>query len=74
VGIRGAGAALSRHCSQRSWQRYKRELKALPVRPAGSFRALIQVDLALSQFEPLRMKDFQASATRGSVVRSTKIA
>jgi hypothetical protein len=74
VGIRGAGAALSRYCSQRSWQRYKRELKALPVRPAGSFRALIQVDLALSRFEPLRMKDFQASATRGSVVRSTKIA
>jgi hypothetical protein len=74
VGIRGACAALSRHCSQRSWQRYKRELKALPVRPAGSFRALIQVDLALSRFEPLRMKDFQASATRGSVVRSTKIA
>jgi hypothetical protein len=33
-----------------------------------------QVDLALSRFEPLRMKDFQASATRGSVVRSTKIA
>jgi hypothetical protein len=30
VGIRGAGAALSRHCSPRSWQRYKRELKALP--------------------------------------------
>jgi hypothetical protein len=74
VGIRGAGAALSRHCSRRSLQRYKRELKALPVRPAGSFRALIQVDLALSRFEPMRMKDFQASATRGSVVRSTKIS
>jgi hypothetical protein len=28
VGVRGAGAALSRHCSPRSWQRYKRELKA----------------------------------------------
>jgi hypothetical protein len=74
VGVRGAGAALSRHCSQRSWQRYKRELKALPVRPAGSFRALMRVELALSRFEPLRMKDFQVSATGGSVVRSTKIA
>jgi hypothetical protein len=46
-----------------SWQRYKREIKAFPVRPAGSFRALIQVDLALSRFEPLRMKDFQASVS-----------
>ena len=67
VGIRGAGAALSRHCSPRSWQRYKRELKALPVRGAGSFRALEQVDQALTRFEPLCMKTFQAAATKGNV-------
>jgi hypothetical protein len=69
VGIRGAGAALSRHCSPRSWQRYKRELKALPVRGAASFLALKQVDLALSRFEPMRMNNFQRSATQGSVAR-----
>jgi hypothetical protein len=72
VGIRGAGAALSRHCSPRSWQRYKRELKALPVRGAASFRALQQVDLALSRFEPMRMKNFQRSTTQGSVARSAR--
>ena len=27
AGIRGASAALSRHCSPRSWQRYERELR-----------------------------------------------
>jgi hypothetical protein len=72
VGIRGAGAALSRHCSPRSWQRYKRELKALPVRGAASFLALKQVDLALSRFEVMRVKDFQRSATQGSVARSAR--
>jgi hypothetical protein len=30
VGFRGAGAILSRHCSARSWERYKRQIKALP--------------------------------------------
>jgi hypothetical protein len=72
VGIRGAGAALSRHCSPRSWQRYKRELKALPVRPAGAFRALQQVDLALSRFEAMRMKNFQGPATQDSVAESAR--
>jgi len=54
VGIRGASAALSRHCSPRSWQRYKREQRRLPVHEAGAFRALKQVDQALGRFEPLR--------------------
>jgi hypothetical protein len=61
VGIRGASAALSRHCSPRSWQRYKRELKRLPVREAGGFRALKQVDQALTRFEPLRMKSLKVT-------------
>jgi hypothetical protein len=60
VGIRGASAVLSRHCSRRSWQRYKRELRRLPVHEAGAFRALKQVDQALRRFEPLRMKSFHA--------------
>jgi hypothetical protein len=58
VGVHGAGAALSRYCSQRTWQRYKRELRALPVHDAGGFRALKQADQALRRFEPLRMKSF----------------
>jgi hypothetical protein len=60
VGFRGAGAALSRHCSPRSWQRYKRELKAFPMCADGGFRALNLVDQALNRFEPMRMKNFQA--------------
>jgi hypothetical protein len=59
VGFRGAGAALSRHCSPRACQRYKRELKAFPMRAAGGFRALNQVDQALNRFEPVHMKNFQ---------------
>ena len=61
VGVRGASAALSRHCSPRSWQRYKRELRRLPVHEAGAFRALKQVDQALSRFEPLHMKSFHTA-------------
>jgi hypothetical protein len=72
VGVRGAGAALSRHCSQRSWQRYKRALKTLPLGSAGGFSALKQVDEALVRFEPLRLKSFQASATPDSVARSSR--
>jgi hypothetical protein len=63
VGVRGASAALSRHCSPRSWQRYKRELRRLPVREAGGFRALKQVDQALTRFEPLRMKALKTKNT-----------
>jgi len=58
VGIRGAGAALSRHCSARSWQRYKRELKALPLSSGQGFSALRRVDEELSKFKPLRLKAF----------------
>jgi Transposase, Mutator family len=40
VAIRGASAALSRHCSPRSWQRYKKELKGCRyTKPAPSARA-----------------------------------
>jgi hypothetical protein len=30
VGLRGARAALGRHCSTRSWLRYKKGLKSIP--------------------------------------------
>jgi hypothetical protein len=70
VGIRGASAALSRHRRPRSWQRYKRELRRLPVHEAGAFRALKQVDQALSRFEPLRMKSFHAAEKNSPAGRS----
>ena len=63
IGVRGASAILSRHCSPRSWQRYKRDLKALPLASANGFSALKQVDEALAWFEPLRMAEYQAQAT-----------
>ena len=69
VGVRGAGAALSRYCSRRSWQRYKRELKTLSLAKAG-YTGLNQVDEALARFEPLRLKTFQVSATASNVARS----
>jgi hypothetical protein len=64
VGIRGANAVLSRHCSRRSWQRYKRELKGLSLGSASRFSALKHVDEALARFEPLRVKAFQASGAQ----------
>jgi hypothetical protein len=69
VGVRGAGAALSRYCSRRSWQRYKRELKVLSLAKAAAYSGLSQVDGALARFEPLRLKTFQVSATARSVAR-----
>jgi hypothetical protein len=72
IGIRGASALLSRHCSRRSCQRYRRELKRLPVRSAGSFRALMQVDQALGRFEPVRMKSFHIDSGEGTVVGSPR--
>jgi len=59
VGFRGAGALMSRHCSTRSWQRYKRRMKSLPQPDSVGFSALRQVDEALALFEPLRIRDFQ---------------
>jgi len=62
IGLRGAGAALGRYCSPRSWQRYKRDLKALPSADGMGFSALKQVDEALARFEPLRIKSFYSAA------------
>jgi hypothetical protein len=70
IGVRGAGAALSRYCSRRSWQRYKRELKTLCLAKAAGYSALNQVEEALARFEPLQLKIFQVSATASSVARS----
>ncbi len=63
VGFRGASAAIRRHCSSRSWQRYKRELKDLPLNGSNGFSGLNQVDQCLTRFVPLRMKAFQGRAT-----------
>ena len=51
IGVRGAGAALSRHCSPRSWQRYKRVLKDLPLAACNGASGLKQVDVALARFD-----------------------
>jgi hypothetical protein len=68
VGFRGADAILSRHCSARSWQRYKRQIKALPQAELPGFSALRQVDVALTSFQPLRMASFNAPSTGGSSI------
>jgi len=68
VGFRGAGAILSRHCSARSWQRYKRQIKALPQAELPGFSALRQVDVALTSFQPLRMASFHAPSTDASLI------
>jgi hypothetical protein len=72
VGLRGAGAALSRHCSRRSWQRYKRELKGLSLDGGSGFSALKRVDDALASFVPLRIKSFQSATTHGSIAESSE--
>ncbi len=57
VGVRGAGALMSRHCSNRSWQRYKRQLRELNIPATNRFSALDQVGDTLSRFHPLRLAD-----------------
>lgn len=59
VGMRGASAIMSRYCNVRSWQRYKRQLKDLPLADADSFNALRQVDSALRLFRTLRLSDLK---------------
>lgn len=66
VGYRGAGAVLSRFCCPRSWQRYKRAMRNLPI-GAGALGALKQVDEALAAFKPLRLANFQQAPAQGSV-------
>lgn len=67
VGFRGAGAILSRHCSPRSWQRYKRRLKAVPDIDLSNYSPLRQVDEALKRFRPLHMAAFRDKATASSM-------
>ncbi|MEQ9448615.1 MAG: hypothetical protein RLN70_06860, partial [Rhodospirillaceae bacterium] len=67
VGVRGAGAIMSRHCSARSWQRYKRKLKAVPEAGPDRFCALRAVDEAIGRFKPLCMADFRESSPTASM-------
>lgn len=67
VGWRGTGAMMARHCSPRSWQRYKRELKTLDLADWCGFSALRQVDEALTSFEPLRLATYLRAAADGTV-------
>ena len=67
VGWRGLGAIMGRHGSPRSWQRYKRELKALDLGDWGGFSALHQVGEALTLFEPVRMASYRRAAAGGTV-------
>jgi len=67
VGMRGAAAIVGRHCSRRSWQRYKRQLSDLQLADSGHFSALKRVDEALREFRPLCMANFQTPATSSSM-------
>jgi len=67
IGWRGVAAAMTRHCSRRSWQRYKRELKGLELPGRNGFQSLVQVDQALTKFSPLRMRNFETAPTQGSI-------
>ena len=67
IGIRGAEALVGRHCSPRSWQRLKRELKGLPPVGHSRFSALKQIDDDLTRFEPLRMEVFRTPPGQGNL-------
>jgi hypothetical protein len=73
VGFRGAGAVLSRHCSARSWQRYKLRLKSPLSHKAVGFSALGRVDECLSAFKALRLLDFQSAPTPSSITAKPAI-
>jgi hypothetical protein len=64
VGFRGARAALGYHCGARSWQRYKKQLKSLPVPGSKAFSSLREVDLALEAFSPLRLDNLSIAGNQ----------
>ena len=64
IGIRGARAALGHHCGARSWQRYKKAMKCLPVSDSTGFSALREVGIALEGFTPLRIEALSKNANR----------
>lgn len=72
VGMREAGAIMSRHCSPRAWQRNKRQLRTLKALDAGGFIALKQVDEALERIEPLRLGRFQEPPTGSSMTGKSR--
>jgi hypothetical protein len=63
IGVRGFRALMGRYCSARSWQRYKRNLRALPLEGPQGFSALRQVETALEHFIPLRLAAFRTHAS-----------
>ena len=59
VGVRGVQALMAQHCSARSWQRIRRDIRNLGSKECNGFQAWARVDEALKAFKPLRLKDAQ---------------
>lgn len=68
IGVRGAGALMSRHCSSRSWQRYKAQLSSIQLDDLPQSAALWQVDQALQEFTSIRLQSFRREAGPDSIV------
>jgi hypothetical protein len=58
IGVRALGALMERHCSKRSWQRYKRRINAARLPEESITSVSARVDEALHRFQLLRLADF----------------
>lgn len=68
IGMRGIKSMLSGHCTDRTWQRLKKELEGLDMTTSMKYAAIRNVSNALAQFEPLKLAPFQAGSSAGKAV------
>ena len=66
IGPNALRALIGRYGTSRTWQRIRRQLKALPELPQR-YDVLRELDNALTYFRPLTLNDFPRNATQGSV-------
>ncbi len=57
IGMRGMKALLGKHCTSRTWQRFKKELEGMNLASSMNYLAVRNVQRCLDDFEPLRMRD-----------------
>ncbi len=58
VGVRGFRAVIEKNTSSRTWQRIVKELRETQIESNIRFKAIVNVEIALNEFRPLKLKDY----------------
>lgn len=62
IGLRGAKVLLEKQSTARTWQRLKKELEGLETASSMKYSAIRNVDAAIAEFSPIKLKAFATSA------------